>query len=197
LVDLDPVYTVVNVSSPNTARLRELQGREALHRLLQEVQSGRPERLRRSPLLVKIAPDLTDAELDDVLHVISDLRLAGIVATNTTIARPSSLRGAARDEKGGLSGAPLRDAATRMITRIHVQTAGSLTIVAAGGVFNGVDALDKIGAGAAAVQTYTGMIYEGPGMAKRIKREMCAVMEMQGIASLDAIRGTGYRAIRR
>jgi dihydroorotate dehydrogenase len=196
LAMFDPVYTVVNVSSPNTARLRELQGKEALRRLLAEVKEGRPERARRSPLLVKIAPDLNDAELDDVLQVVSDLELAGIVATNTTITRPEGLRGSARAEKGGLSGRPLREQATRMIARIHAQTGGRLTIIAAGGVFSGVDALDKIGAGATAVQTYTGMIYEGPGMAKRIKREMVAVLEMQGIASLNAIRGTGYRAAR-
>lgn len=196
LAEFEPVYTVVNVSSPNTARLRDLQGREALLRLLSEVYAGQTERARRSPLLVKIAPDLSDAELDDVLQVVSDVGLQGIVATNTTVARPESLRGAAKAEKGGLSGLPLREASTRMIARIHAQTNGSLTIIAAGGVFTGVDVLDKIGAGATVAQTYTGMIYEGPGMAKRIKREIAAIMEMQGVGSLQSIRGTGYRAAR-
>ncbi|MCC6791653.1 MAG: quinone-dependent dihydroorotate dehydrogenase [Thermomicrobiales bacterium] len=196
LAEFNPVYVVVNVSSPNTARLRDLQGRDALHRLLSDVRDGRSDRARTIPLLVKIAPDLTDAELDDVLQVVSDLALPGIVATNTTVARPEGLRDEARQQQGGLSGRPLREPATRMIARIHERGASRLTIIAAGGVFDGADALDKIGAGATIVQTYTGMVYEGPGLAKRIKQRMAEVLEMQGIASLESIRGTGYRAPR-
>lgn len=197
LAEVDPFYIVINVSSPNTARLRELQGRDALHRLLSEVLEGRPERVAGTPLLVKIAPDLTDAELDDILQVVSDLALPGVVATNTSVSRPEGLHGHVSAEQGGLSGRPLRERSTRMIARIHELTNGGLTIVAAGGVFDGADALDKIGAGASVVQTYTGLIYEGPGMAKRIKRQMAGVLDLQGISSLAAIRGTGYRAPRR
>jgi dihydroorotate dehydrogenase len=167
-----------------------------LQRLLTDVTDGRSERATRIPLLVKIAPDLTDDELDQILRVVSDLEIAGIVATNTTVARPNDLRGRARAEQGGLSGEPLRDRSTRIISRIQQQAGPELAIVGAGGVFSAADVLDKIGAGATIVQTYTGVIYEGPGMAKRIKREMVRTLERQGIASLDLIRGTGYRAPR-
>lgn len=190
----DPIYIVVNVSSPNTAKLRDLQGKAALDRLLREMRDGRSAAATQVPLLVKIAPDLTDAELDDVLQVVTDLDLAGIVATNTTLARPPTLRGALRGEQGGLSGRPLTDRATAMVARIHAQTSGSLPIIAAGGVFTGKDVLDKIGAGASMVQTYTGFVYRGPGMARAVNREMATIMERQGVASLDKIRGTGYRA---
>jgi dihydroorotate dehydrogenase len=196
LAPFDPLYIAINVSSPNTARLRDLQGKGALRRLLTEVTGGRSERATRIPLLVKIAPDLTEDELDEMLGVVSDLTIAGIVATNTTVARPEDLRGAARAEKGGLSGAPLRDRSTSVIARIRQQSDPGLAIVGVGGVFDAADVLDKIGAGANVAQTYTGMIYEGPGMAKRIKRGMARTLERQGIASLDLIRGTGYRAPR-
>ena len=196
LAPLEPIYVVVNVSSPNTARLRELQGKEALRRLLSDVMAGRTEKAAAIPLLVKIAPDLSDGELDEILQAVTDLNLDGIVATNTTTARPDELRGRARGEKGGLSGRPLREQATRIIARIREEAGNQLVIVGAGGVFDGADVLDKIGAGATVVQTYTGMVYEGPGMAKWIKREMARTLDRQGIASLDVIRGTGYRAPR-
>jgi dihydroorotate dehydrogenase len=196
LAPFGPLYIVVNVSSPNTARLRELQGKVALQRLLSDVVTESPDVARRIPLLVKIAPDLSDAELDDVLQVVADLRLSGIVATNTTVARTGGLRGVARNQQGGLSGEPLRERSTRMIARIREQSGPDLTIIGAGGVFSGADVLDKIGAGATVVQTYSGMIYEGPGIAKRTKREIIDFMEHEGIASLEQIRGTGFRVPR-
>ena len=196
LVEFEPHYIVVNVSSPNTQKLRTLQGKEALHRLLLEVIEGRPAASSSIPLLVKIAPDLTERELDEIVQVVTDLSLPGIVATNTSLSRPDGLHGDVSGEQGGLSGRPLREHATRIIARIHHITNGKLTIIAAGGVFNGADALDKIGAGATIVQTYTGMVYEGPGMAKRVKRQMAHALDKQGIASLNAICGTGYRAVR-
>jgi dihydroorotate dehydrogenase len=196
LAELRPVYIAVNVSSPNTARLRDLQGKEALRNLLEDVVAGRSEAAARIPLLIKIAPDLTDSELDEVLLVVTELDLQGVVATNTTIMRPDGLRSSARHEAGGLSGAPLGERSTGIITRVRQLSGPALTIIGAGGVFDGADALDKIGAGATIVQSYTGMIFEGPGMAKRVKREMTRIMERQGIGSLDLIRGTGYRAPR-
>jgi dihydroorotate dehydrogenase len=192
----NPLYAVVNVSSPNTARLRELQGKDALFALLSAVKDGRSAKAARIPLLVKIAPDLTEPELDDILAVVTDLRLDGIVATNTSVSRPQGLGSPWQGETGGLSGRPIRERSTRMIARIHDVTAGSLTLIAAGGVVDGADALDKVGAGATIVQTYTGFIYGGPGMGKQVKQSMSRIMRTQGIASLDLIRGTGYRAPR-
>ncbi len=196
LAEFAPLYIVVNVSSPNTQKLRTLQGKEALHRLLLEVIEQRPVAAANIPLLVKIAPDLTERELDEIVQVVTDLSLPGIIATNTSLSRPDGLHGDVSGEQGGLSGQPLREHATRIIARIHQITNGKLGIIATGGVFTGADALDKIGAGATIVQTYTGMVYEGPGMAKRLKLQMSAALGHQGISSLDSIRGTGYRAVR-
>lgn len=196
LAVLRPIYVIVNVSSPNTALLRQLQGKEALTHLLTGIRDGRSPVAAAIPLLVKIAPDLSDAELDDVLEVVMDLRLPGIVAANTTTARPNTLRGADRSEGGGLSGRPLTDRSTAMVARIRAVTGGALTIIAAGGVFDGADVLDKIGAGATVVQTYTGFVYGGPGMARAVHRDICRIFDTQGISGFDVIRGTGYRAPR-
>jgi dihydroorotate dehydrogenase len=186
---LNSAYFVVNVSSPNTAQLRDLQGREALHRLLSGVLANRPSSTGVPPILVKIAPDLSDQELDDVLQVVTDLTIPGVVATNTTTSRPVGLHGRRRTETGGLSGRPLASLADRIIRRIYRQTAGELVIIAAGGVFSGHDVLAKIRAGATAVQVYTGMIYGGPAMAKRAKQEMAAFLDRNGVASVMELRG--------
>jgi dihydroorotate dehydrogenase len=185
-----PGYIVVNVSSPNTAQLRELQGKAALHHLLSRIVAERSA-WANHPLLVKIAPDLTDAELDDVLDVVTTLKLDGIVATNTTIARPANLRSAAKTETGGLSGRPLRERSRAVIHRIHQRTNGQLPIIAAGGIFTGADVLAATRAGATLVQAYTGFIYRGPGMAERVKKELVALMDREGIRSLDEVRGRG------
>ena len=184
-----PAYFVVNVSSPNTARLRELQGREALRRLLAGLRAGWPAGSPRAPLLLKIAPDLSDQELDDILDVATEFALDGIVATNTTVARPGGLRGRRRAEQGGLSGAPLAPRSLAVVRRIYRQTAGRLPIIAAGGIATGADALVAIAAGATLVQAYAGFVYEGPGMAGRAARQMAALLERRGVGGLDELRG--------
>jgi dihydroorotate dehydrogenase len=180
-------YQVVNISSPNTAKLRDLQGKEALRALLTEVKAAIPTD-RPRPLFVKIAPDLTDAEISDVVGVVLDVGLSGIVATNTTIARPQALRSALRSETGGLSGAPLRTRSLEVVSRIAGESGGSLPILAVGGITSGEGAIAALRAGASAVQVYTGMIYEGPGLANRIKREIVGEMERTGAASLADLR---------
>ena len=180
-------YLVVNISSPNTARLRELQGKGALRELLTEVRAAIPSD-RLKPLLVKIAPDLSDAEISDVVAVVLEVGLSGVVATNTTIARAETLRSPRRSEIGGLSGAPLRARSLEVINRIAAESAGNLPIMAAGGIASGADAVAALRAGASAVQVYTGMIYEGPGLALRIKREIVAEMERVGAQSLADLR---------
>ncbi len=183
-------YVVINVSSPNTARLRDLQGKEALEGLLRRVMDAARELPDAPPVLVKVAPDLTEREIDDVLEVVMTLGLAGVVATNTTISRPAGLRSRHRDEKGGLSGRPLAPLALRVVRQIAARTRGKLPIIASGGIFTGADAFEAIAAGAHLVQVYTGFIYRGPGMAKQVKRELLAEMEARGFHSLDAVRGT-------
>jgi dihydroorotate dehydrogenase len=185
-----PGYVVINVSSPNTAQLRTLQGKDALRHLLSRVLEGRPATAKHA-ILVKIAPDLSDQELDDVLDVATEFRLDGIVATNTTIARPDHLRSPLKSAVGGLSGRPLRERSREIVRRIHCRTEGKLPIIAAGGIFTGADAFAAIAAGATLVQTYTGFVYRGPAMAQRVKQELVTLMERQGVRSLDEVRGKG------
>lgn len=168
-------YLAINVSSPNTAGLRRLQARELLENLLAAVSGERrtlEERLsKRVPVLIKIAPDLSDSELDDILDVVAGMNMDGIIATNTTIQRPG-IGSRLSSETGGLSGAPLRKLSTEIIEKIHRRTSGSLPIVASGGVMNASDAKEKLDAGAILVQIYTGLIYEGPGLVKRIVNDL-------------------------
>ena len=181
-------YLVVNISSPNTARLRELQGAEALRALLSEVQTAVPDRVA-CPLFVKIAPDLSEAEVDDIVGVALEIGIAGIVATNTTVARPGSLRGANRTEIGGLSGEPLRQRSLTIVRQIARSTNGQLPVIAVGGISRGQHALDAIAAGAWAVQAYTGVIYEGAGLANQIHRTLVDYLGHTGSKSLAEIRG--------
>lgn len=169
-------YFVVNVSSPNTPGLRELQDKEPLIKLLQQVQERNLARPKPRPLLLKIAPDLTDAQLDDILEIARETKLSGLVATNTTIARPETLRTAATTVAnygaGGLSGRPLRARATEVIRYLHQHSQGELPIIGAGGIHSAQDALEKLAAGATLVQLYTGFIYEGPSLVKQINQAL-------------------------
>ncbi len=167
-------YLAVNISSPNTPGLRELQGTQFLETLcrtlVQESSAlARERNARRRPVLVKIAPDVSRRELGEMLAVIRHTGIDGIIATNTTIKRPK-LRDPRRREKGGLSGAPLARLGTRLIDHIARQTGGDLPIIGAGGIFTARDARQKLDAGATLLQVYTGLVYEGPAMAGRILR---------------------------
>ena len=163
-------YFVVNVSSPNTPGLRALQDKEPLTQLLNRLQSINKE-FKNKPILLKIAPDLTNDQLNDIIDLVTDTKIAGIVATNTTISREGLVTPAADVAAigaGGLSGAPVRNRATEVIKYIHTHSKGSITIIASGGIFTAADAREKLDAGASLVQVYTGFIYEGPGIAKNI-----------------------------
>jgi dihydroorotate dehydrogenase len=168
-------YFVVNVSSPNTPNLRELQEKEPLKKLLLHLQNLNLSYPQPKPILLKIAPDLSNEQLDDVLEILAETKLAGIVATNTTIDR-NVIK--ATDEQvkeigpGGLSGKPLKARSTEIIKYISAKTNGSLPIMAVGGIFNAADAKEKLDAGASLVQVYTGFIYEGPSLAKKICKEL-------------------------
>ena len=168
-------YLAVNISSPNTPGLRELQGGRYLGELLRALReendalSRRNASRSRPPLLVKIAPDLSEAELDEILESTLDARIDGMIATNTTLSR-EGITDQKGKETGGLSGKPLTERSTAMIARIHRLTEGKLPLVAVGGVFTADDVRAKLDAGAGLVQVYTGLIYEGPGMAGRLLR---------------------------
>lgn len=167
-------YYAVNISSPNTAGLRELQGARYLHDLLKQLDAARTAVAREGiapsrPLLVKIAPDLDDAGLDAILAACLDNNIQGIIAANTTLAR-DGLRSFSAGEKGGLSGRPVAARSTALIAAIRQRAGDRLTIIGAGGIFTALDAREKLAAGATLLQVYTGFVYEGPGMAGRVLR---------------------------
>jgi dihydroorotate dehydrogenase len=172
-------YLVVNVSSPNTVGLRRLQARDALEALLRALAVARTRAVadlgRPVPLLVKLAPDLDDGELDEAVGAILDTGMDGVVATNTTLARDGLRSGpaaGAAGEQGGLSGAPLAARSTAVVRAIHDRTGGRLPIVGVGGIAGSDDVRAKLDAGATLVQIYTGLIYEGPGLVRRIVRSL-------------------------
>jgi dihydroorotate dehydrogenase len=164
-------YFVVNVSSPNTPNLRELQDKEPLQNLLLELQNRNLMKPNPKPILLKIAPDVTNTQLDDIIDIAQTIPLAGIVATNTTISRDGLLSPSEMVEDmglGGLSGKPVRKRSTEIVQYIAQKTNQTLPIIAVGGIFNEKDAKEKLEAGASLVQVYTGFIYSGPGIAKNI-----------------------------
>jgi dihydroorotate dehydrogenase len=175
-------YLVVNVSSPNTPGLRALQDRGVLDALIARVQSAMPA--SPPPLLVKIAPDMAAEDLADIAAVARARRLDGIIVSNTTIARPPELRGAARGEAGGLSGRPLFVSSTAVLREMRRLTGGEIALVGVGGVAAGGDAYAKIRAGATLVQLYTALVYEGPGLVARIKRDLAALLRRDGFRSV-------------
>jgi dihydroorotate dehydrogenase len=165
-------YFVVNVSSPNTPGLRELQEKESLRKILTHLQALNREQPAQRPILLKIAPDLTGEQVDDVIALAAEIQLDGLVVANTTISRqelsPASKQAAEKMGAGGLSGAPLRNQSTMLIRYIHQKTGGALPIIGSGGIFKPADAEEKLSAGASLIQVWTGFIYEGPGVAKKI-----------------------------
>jgi dihydroorotate dehydrogenase len=168
-------YFVVNVSSPNTPNLRQLQEKKPLIDILQQVQERNQQRSTPRPLLLKIAPDLTNSQLDDILEIARETKLSGLVATNTTISREHLRTDASHVAAlgaGGLSGKPLRQRATEVVRYLHQKSAGGLPIIGSGGIHSAADALEKLAAGASLVQVYTGFVYEGPGLVRAINEEL-------------------------
>ncbi|WP_224448386.1 quinone-dependent dihydroorotate dehydrogenase [Haloprofundus salilacus] len=175
-------YFVVNVSSPNTPGLRELQNRESLERIL-----GALKDAGASPLLVKFSPDLPEPAIEEALAVVEDLELDGVVATNTTTERPTSLRNPNQAERGGLSGKPIENRATRTIRFVARRT--DVPIIGVGGVSDAEGAYEKIRAGASLVQLYTGLVYEGPSVARDINEGLLDLLERDGFDSVADVVG--------
>jgi dihydroorotate dehydrogenase len=192
-------YFTINVSSPNTPGLRNLQQSAALDDLLARVIDTR-ERVRRnagdSPVLLKIAPDLSLSELDDVVHIARSRRVDGMIVANTTLARPSSLREEARaSEQGGLSGRPLFRLSTRMVAETYVRAEGAFPLIGVGGIDSGGAALTKIRAGAGLVQLYSSLVYKGLGLIDDIKRDLSSTLLRTGRDSLSEIVGADAATI--
>ena len=192
-------YFTVNVSSPNTPGLRNLQQSAALDDLLAKVIDAR-ERVRKnagdSPVLLKIAPDLSLTELDDVVHIARSRRVDGMIVANTTLARPSTLREQARaKEQGGLSGRPLLRLSTRMVAETYVRTEGAFPLIGVGGIDSGGAALTKIRAGASLIQLYSSLVYKGLGLVDDIKNDLASTLLRTGRDSLSEIVGADAATI--
>ena len=192
-------YFTVNVSSPNTPGLRDLQQATALDDLLTRVIDAR-ERVRKnagdSPVLLKIAPDLGLSELDEIVHIARSRRIDGMIVANTTLARPSSLREQARGkEQGGLSGRPLFRLSTRMVAETYVRVEGAFPLIGVGGIDSGGAALTKIRAGASLIQLYSSMVYKGVGLVEAIKNDLSSTLLRTGRDSLSEIVGADAATI--
>jgi dihydroorotate dehydrogenase len=192
-------YFTVNVSSPNTPGLRNLQQSAALDDLLAKVIDAR-ERVRKnagdSPVLLKIAPDLSLAELDDVVHIARSRKVDGMIVANTTLARPATLREQARaSEQGGLSGRPLFRLSTRMVAETYVRTEGAFPLLGVGGIDSGGAALTKIRAGASLIQLYSSLVYKGLGLVEDIKNDLSSTLLRTGRDSLSEIVGADAATI--
>ena len=186
-------YLTINISSPNTVGLRDLQRREALDELVARVVEARDAQRKRRPLLVKIAPDLDLRELDDICSVSIARRVDGLIISNTTVARPAGLRSPQAKETGGLSGRPLFEASTRLLARAYLRCEGAIRLIGAGGVEDAETALAKIEAGADLVQIYTGFIYRGADVIDEIRRGLAAHVAGRGVATVQALVGSKAR----
>ncbi|MBR0654914.1 quinone-dependent dihydroorotate dehydrogenase [Plastoroseomonas arctica] len=178
----------VNISSPNTPGLRDLQGEQSLGEVLDAIGAARARLPRTPPILVKIAPDLAEEALAPIVSACLTRGVAGLIVSNTTLSRPETLRSPHRGETGGLSGAPLLAPSTEMLRRVARIARGRLTLIGVGGVANGADALTKIKAGASLVQLYSAFAYDGPALIPRLKRELSEALSREGFGNVtDAI----------
>ncbi|MFC3616274.1 quinone-dependent dihydroorotate dehydrogenase [Lutimaribacter marinistellae] len=182
-------FATVNVSSPNTEKLRDLQGKEALSALLAGVMTARDALERRLPVFLKIAPDLSEDELADIAEIARTSGVDAVIATNTTLSR-DGLKSAHREEKGGLSGAPLFERSTRVLARLSQLTDGAIPLIGVGGIATAEDAYAKIRAGASAVQLYTALVYGGISLAQEIPQGLEALLARDGFATVADAVGT-------
>lgn len=186
-------YLVINVSSPNTPGLRDLQRRSAVTALITRLLAARDAAVpqRSPPLLIKIAPDLTEEERADLADVALTSKIDGLVISNTTVTRPPGLRGGNAHEPGGLSGKPLFAPSTALLAEMYRRTGGRVPLIGVGGVASGADAYAKIRAGASLVQLYTALVYQGPDLVGRIKTDLAARLRRDGFKSVAAAVGSG------
>ncbi|MBI2355979.1 MAG: quinone-dependent dihydroorotate dehydrogenase [Candidatus Doudnabacteria bacterium] len=180
-------YVVVNVSSPNTPGLRQLQNKAPLLEIFKALQQANQKLSIRKPLLLKVAPDLSNGQLDDIAAIVLETKIDGIIANNTTVSRdglktsPEEIR---RIGEGGLSGRPIAKRTTEVISYLYQRLQGRTPIIGAGGIFSAEDAYEKIKAGASLVQVYTGIVYEGPGLIKKIKQGLVELLKRDGFKNI-------------
>ena len=186
-------YLVCNVSSPNTPGLRALQGKQPLQDLIGRVQRILTTLPKAPPLVLKIAPDITDEDKSDIAEVALAAGIAGLIVGNTTITRPPALRSRHREETGGLSGRPLFPLSTKVLADMYGATGGRLPLVGTGGIASGADAYAKIRAGASLVQLYSALVYQGPALVGRIARDLAALLRHDGFARVSDAVGADHR----
>jgi dihydroorotate dehydrogenase len=186
-------YLVINVSSPNTPGLRDLQRRGELSVLIDAVMERRTALKldRPPPVLLKIAPDLSPQEIADIAETVNASAIDGLIVSNTTVARPASLESRQAPEPGGLSGKPLFESSTQLLAEMYRLTRGRLPLIGVGGIASGEDAYAKIRAGASLVQLYTALVYQGPGLVRRIKTDLAALLRRDGFRTLGEAIGSG------
>lgn len=186
-------YIAINVSSPNTPGLRDLQARDRMAALIGKVCEAR-DRIRADlPVLIKIAPDLTEEQQADIAAVVKDSKLQALIISNSTLARPSNIPDALAKEAGGLSGPPLFGPSTRLLATMYTLTEGKIPLIGCGGISTGEDAYRKIRAGASLVQVYTAVVFEGPLVIRRIKRELAQCLRRDGFSSVAEAVGADHK----
>lgn len=189
-------YFTVNISSPNTPGLRALQSRASLENLINRVLEVRDTKVSegaaRIPMLIKIAPDLTEEDVADIAAVALTSEIDGLIVSNTTIERPASLKSRDRAEMGGLSGKPLFEPSTEMLAIVYKATSGKIPLVGVGGISSGADAYAKIRAGASLVQLYSMLVYEGPSLVERVKKDLNKLLRKDGFATVAEAVGADH-----
>ncbi|XP_059080144.1 dihydroorotate dehydrogenase (quinone), mitochondrial-like isoform X2 [Tigriopus californicus] len=188
-------YLVINVSSPNTPGLRSLQGREELKKIIGTALEARSQMTRKVPILLKVAPDLSEDDREDIALVVNtkEWQIDGLIVSNTTTSRPKNLESKWQAESGGLSGRPLREKSTQTIREFYKLTQGKIPIIGVGGIFNGSDAIEKMQAGASLIQIYSAMAFEGPPVVTTIKAELSRAMAHNQVDSLVELIGSDHR----
>ena len=178
-------YITINISSPNTEGLRNFHEKKALEKLLLGVNKIKKDKNIVKPLVVKISPDIKDNEISSIIELILKHKIEGIIVSNTTDSHREKLSDIQKNEKGGLSGQPLKDLSTKLIKKFYRETKGKIQIIGVGGVDSGHAAFEKICAGADAVQLYTGMVYKGPGVVKEMKKELIAILKKEKLKNIS------------
>ena len=178
-------YLTINISSPNTEGLRDFHDEQELDKLLKGINKIKKESRISKPIVVKLSPDIKDDEINKIIELIKKYKIDGVIVSNTTDKNRENLSDTNKNEKGGLSGKPLKNLSTALIKKIYKVTKGKIQIIGVGGVDSGKSAYEKICAGANAVQLYTGMVYRGPGVVKAIKRELIAILKKENIKNIS------------
>ena len=181
-------YITVNISSPNTEGLRDFHRENSLTNLLEKLNKLKEAKNIKTPLALKISPDINDNEVSNIIEILIKYKINGVVLSNTTDKNREKLLDFKKKEAGGLSGQPIKDISTKLVRKFYKDLNKDITIVGVGGVDSGKSAFEKISAGADAIQLYTGMVYEGPGIVKQIKKELISILKLNKIKSIkDAV----------